>query len=444
MAATVLLSTGLAACTTGPFGIGGGGNVSGAPAPATTSAATPVRPAKVGLLLPLSGGNGGLGDAMLRGAALALDAPGAPPLDKHDTAAPGGAAAAADAAVRNGDTIILGPLTSSDTAAASPVAQAANVPMIAFTSDLAQAREGTWVMGITPEQQVRRLVQAAKADGRTRIAALLPTNPLGQAMAEALNRACADSGLPAPTILTHGGSMEAINGAMRQLSDFTARQASQKAATQAATQGAAQPGSPGSGAAPGGGGEAAPTPEQPVPPAPADATPPAGVKADAPQASLPPPPFDALLLADTGVQLQEVISVLKFYGVAAPQVRIMGPGLWAAFASKLKAISGAWYAAPDPASRVGFLREYQVRYHQSPKPLADLAYDAAAVARNLAGQGYDAAALTRPDGFAGVDGVFTLRPDGRVRRGLAVFQIQPAGGSSIVQAAPTSLTDPSS
>jgi ABC-type branched-subunit amino acid transport system substrate-binding protein len=422
----------LSACTTGPLSFLGGGQ-SGQNASQTAATGTPetLAPAaaaqsKVALLLPLSGPNGSLGDGMMRAARLALDAPGAPAVDPHDTAAPGGAAAAAQAAARNGDTIMLGPLTSAETAAVAPVAQGANMPVLAFTSDLAQARPGVWVMGVTPEQQVRRLVLAAKAEGRTRIAALLPSSPLGQAMADGLTRACADAGLPPPTMLTHGGTMDSINSAMRQLSAYESRHA---AVTQAAAAGA--PETP---------------PAQPAPDAAAPGATPAPAAAAAPPPSqpMPPPPFDALLLADTGVQLQEVISVLKFYDVSAPQVRIMGPGLWGAFASKLRALAGAWYAAPDPSARAGFLQQYQARYHQSPKLLADLAYDAAAVARNLSGNGYDAASLTRPDGFAGVDGVFALRPDGHVRRGLAIFQIQPGGGGTIVQPAPTSLSDSTS
>ena len=90
--------------------------------------------------------------------------------------------------------------------------------------------------------------------------------------------------------------------------------------------------------------------------------------------------------------------------------------------------------------RLGFVEQYQAAYHQAPKPLADIPYDAAALARNLAAVGYGADALERPDGFAGVDGVFALMPDGHVHRALAVFQIQPGGGGSIVQPAPMTIT----
>ena len=415
-ASAVLTLLLLGACTTGPLaGFGLGSDAASNPAPPPAEAppgeTPPVPPtSRVGILLPLTGSNAPLGQAMLRSAQLALDLPGAPPLDPQDTGdAPGGAARAARAAVGAGDGILIGPLTSADTAEASPVARAARVPMLAFTSDLAQAQPGIWVMGVTPEQQVRRLVEAAKADGRTRIAALLPDSALGNAMADALTRACADLGLAPPNLARHSDNMESINSTMRGLADFENRRGAieQKLRDAKSSQDPA-------------------------------------VRAQAAalaQTPIPPPPFDALLLADTGTDLQEVISVLSYYDVSSGQVRIMGPGLWGAFASKLSPLEGAWFAAPDAQDRLGFVQRYQAKFGQPPRPLTDIPYDAAALARSLASSaGYSVDALTRADGFAGVDGVFALTPDGHVRRGLAIFQIQPGGGARIVQPAPRSLS----
>ena len=404
----------LSACGTGPFsGLDLGSGTAAPPpyAPPPSSTGRAPTSTKVGVLLPLSGGNAPLGQDMLNAARLALSQPGSPALDPHDTAID--AAAAAQSAIADGDGILLGPLTSSNTAAASPLARAANVPMLAFTSDVTRAQPGVWVLGETPEQQVRRLVFAAKAEGRSRFAALLPANALGSAMAASLTQACADAGLPPPTVVQHDESMGSINSTMRSLSDFADRRGAieqkikqDKASTDPAAQAEAD---------------------------------------DLAREPIPPPPFDALLLGDTGVQLQEMIAVLRYYDVSTSQVRIMGPGLWSAFASKLGTLAGAWFAAPDSKDRIGFAERYQAKFGEPPKPLADTSYDAAALAGSLASAGgYSIDGLTRPDGFAGVDGVFALLPDGHVRRGLAVFQIQPGGGAAIVQPAPRLLTDTTS
>lgn len=127
---------------------------------------------------------------------------------------------------------------------------------------------------------------------------------------------------------------------------------------------------------------------------------------------------------------------------ASVPVRILGTGLWGAFAGKLGRLEGAWYAAPDPGARQRFIQIFMARYHHMPTPLSDLSYDSAALVGALdrarpPGQpnGYAIAALTRPDGFSGVDGVFGLTPDGQTLRDLAIFQIQPGGGGRIVSPA---------
>ena len=64
-----------------------------------------------------------------------------------------------------------------------------------------------------------------------------------------------------------------------------------------------------------------------------------------------PPPFDALLLADTGEALEEIANLLPYYDVSPSVVRIMGPALWALPSSGSGHFPGALYAAPDPAAR---------------------------------------------------------------------------------------------
>lgn len=398
---------------------------------------------KIGVLLPLTGPNAALGHELLAGAQLALAESGAGAasgqqasalqMDVHDTAATGGASAAATAAAEAGDGIILGPLTAVDTAAAASAAQAASLPVLAFTSDVNQARDGVWVMGITPEDQVERLVATARKEGRRRFAAFLPDNPLGHALGNGLLASCRDQGLATPNIVYHTASLASITQMMRELSSYDTRQA--EAQPDAASAPAAQKGG---------------TPNKDLPPDLAAAlkggdNAPATAAADgaAPPAAGPklaPPPFDALLLGDTGLGLKNVIGALADSQVSSDNVRIMGPGLWAAFASKLGALKGAWYAAPDPSSRQSFVTRFMARNHHMPRPLADLSYDAATVATTVArstSKGYPTSALTRQEGFAGVDGPFTLLPDGRTRRALGVFEVLENGGAKLLVPATT-------
>jgi hypothetical protein len=123
-------------------------------------------------------------------------------------------------------------------------------------------------------------------------------------------------------------------------------------------------------------------------------------------------------------------------------VRIVGPALWASPSSGAARLTGAWYAAPDLSARLTFDQSYRAHYGAPALPISDLAFDAASIARVLAGAGgYSMANLTQPTGFSGADGVFLLQPDGQVRRGLAVFEIQ-QGTPVQVSPAPTALGAP--
>ncbi|MBS1074919.1 penicillin-binding protein activator [Gluconobacter sp. Dm-73] len=371
----------------------------------------------VGLILPLTGRNASYGMRMRDAAKLALSAKGSPALDVHDTNGPGGTEQAVRDALARGDAILLGPLTATETAAAAPLAINAGKPELAFTSDSTQARPGVWVMGLTPEQQVRRMVDAARATGRKTFAAFLPDNAFGHAMGDGLARACRDAGLKDPQIVFHTMDAQNIDDGLKTLSAIETR----------------QPAAPVVVETPSGPSAIDPTGE-----ATPDAAAPAGTPSPAPTpaaqpAPIPPPPFDALVLADTGLELGRVITALQADHIDSSQVQIMGPALWKAFDGKLGALHGAWYAAPDAHDRLGYVAQYRALYKQAPSPVSDFAYDAAALAGSLIRQGgVTVEALTRPDGYMGVDGLFRLRPDGHVTRALAIYQIQRGGGARIV------------
>ena len=351
---------------------------------------------RIAVLLPLTGQNAALGRDLLRAVQLALGEDGPQP-DVQDTGGtPSGATIAARTAVTNGDAVIVGPLTNAETAAAASVAN--GIPILAFTSDRNQGRPGVWPLGITPQQQVARLVQALSRGGRRQIAAVLPGNVFGDALADGLTTATAQVGDPPPAIRRYPtGRTAALDAALRDVSDYAHR---------------------------GGATAAAPDPADPL------ATP-----AQAALTSSGPPPFDALLLAEAGPSLQAAASSLQKYDVHGPAVQIMGPATWARDAANLGGLTDAWYAAPDPATRGAFETIYNARYGSPPPGVASIAYDAAQLARVAAN---NPGALTQPGGFRGADGPVALRETGQVVRGLAVFAVDPAG-ARVVEPVPASI-----
>ena len=435
-----LLALPLAACVMQPYAPGGPGA-----SPAPVGAAGPAPRSAVAVLLPLSGSNAALGQAMLQAVQLALAPPGSPPLDAEDTGGtPEGAASAARAALGKGAGVFIGPLKAEETAAVAPIAQAAGVPVLALTSDAAQARPGVWTLGITPGQQVRALVRAVQAEGKTRFAAVLPLGAFGDALAGGLTAATAGTGLPPPTIQRYTPrSASAVDRALKEVSDYASRRDALKAreqAAQAQAAPAAAPEAPAAPTPPDGDAAAGQPPDQQQTAQAAPAAP--GAPSPPLAEPLPPVPFDALLLGAVGPDLGPAASQLAPDGIAPGDVRVLGPALWEAGAARLPALAGAWFAAPDPAARKPFETAFAARYGVPPRPLASLAYDAGGLARAAAGpHGFDVGVLQRPEGFAGSDGLLALLPDGQVRRGFAIFEVQP-GGAHIVQPAPQDFAAP--
>jgi branched-chain amino acid transport system substrate-binding protein len=171
---------------------------------------------RAAMLLPLSGPQAPLGQTLLNAGIMGLfdeSSTGVEIAPADTGGTPGGAAAAARQAIAGGARILIGPLTSAETAAVVPVARAAGVPMLAFTNDAQRAAENAWVLGVTPQQQVRRVVAAAARDGRQRFALAAPNNDFGRALAEGLRSAAGDLGLAAPIVTLHPANADPAQAA---------------------------------------------------------------------------------------------------------------------------------------------------------------------------------------------------------------------------------------
>ena len=331
----------------------------------------------VAILLPLSGKLAEIGKPMLRAAQLSLSVPGSPVLIVKDTAgAPDKAEEAARDAIAQGAKMILGPVTAGETARVASVARAARIPVLAFTNDQTQSQPGVWTLGITPGQQVRRLMAAALQAGHGPVAALLPDNDFGKAMADELNRSAAVNHQAPPFIRMHGPGKASIDSVVNEL---------------AGTGGADQL-----------------------------------------------PPYGSIMLAATGNDLKLFAAAFSAAHIDRSTVQILGPGLWIDPASGSSALTGAWFAVPDPAARQQLIKDYTAKYKVAPPPRADLAHDAASIARVLSAQGrMSTGGLTQAAGFTGVDGWLGLMPDGQVRRGLALFRVDRQKPTRIADAPPT-------
>jgi branched-chain amino acid transport system substrate-binding protein len=379
------------------------------PPPATTDTI------RVGLLLPLSGANAGIGKAMLNAAQLAVfDFADRQlellPVDTHGT--PQGAEAAVVTAIGDGVQIILGPLLAGSVRAVAPATRAAHVPVIAFSSDRRISGNGVYTMGFLPEDHVRRVVSYAASRGITRFAALAPDNTYGATVFEALRDVVTKLGAEVVAARFYDPTAGDFTDVVRSLADYDNRR------------------------------EALLKQRKELTKIDDDVSRQALKRLESLQ-TIGDLPFDALLIADGGKRLLSVAALLPFYDVDPSKVRMLGTGQWdVAGLGAEPALMGGWYAAADPGARQGFLQQYKQSYGKTPPRLATLAYDATALAAVLArsegGPDFSERTLTTASGFDGRDGIFRFRVSGVAERGLAVMQVRQRD-TKVIQPAPTTF-----
>jgi len=336
--------------------------------------------ARIALLLPLSGRNAPIGQAMQQAAEMALFDTGAKELAlaAYDSGETGDSAIQAyKKAYSDGVALVLGPLFGASASALGPLRRQDRVNVIAFSNDESVAQPGLWVMGIAPPPQVRRVVDYSVSTGIKRFAVLAPRTTYGEQMTRTLQ------------------SQATIRGATVVAAEFYEEGADVSAAAARIADAAKGEGKL------------------------------------------------AVLVPVAPPRLTSVLASLSTVSIDSRSVQLIGTGVWDVPGISSEAtLRGAWYAAPDPARRADFERKYVSTYGRPPHRLATLAYDAVSLASQLArakpGGDFSAEAITNPNGWSGVDGVFRFLPDGRTERTLAVIEVQGDRGV-VVSPAPTSF-----
>lgn len=360
--------------------------------------------ARVALLLPLTGRHAKVGQALLNAAQLALfDTPEQRfALLVRDTGGtPQGAVAAANDALADGASLILGPLFATEVQAMAWEAQSRGVAVVSFSNDREVAGGGVFVMGLNPRLQVERVVAYASQQGLQRFAVLAPASAYGDAVMRAMQQAVARNGAQLTRALTYDPSIGDASAEVRSLAEYDRRRQALIAERQRLA-----------------GRD--------------DAESRRALRQLEGLDTLGPPNYDAVMLPSGGQSLLALAPLLPYYDIDPDEVRYLGTALWddPALAAE-PALIGGWFAAPPPQLWQSFRERYEQTYGDSPPRIASLAYDATALAAVLAGRAFaqgkrtafDLEAVTQASGFSGVDGIFRFLPAGESQRGLAVLEI---------------------
>ena len=372
---------------------------------------------RIGLLVPLSGPNEKLGRSMLNAAQMALFDFSDPHFELliFDTLGTSeGALEAARFAIGDGVSLILGPLLGTSISAIAPIAQAANVKVVGFSSDRTVTGEGIYTMGFFPENEVKRVVDFAVKKGKKRFSAIAPSSLYGQAVVNALRYTVTQRDAEVDQILFYDTDVKDFSVIVRELANYDSRRQAlldQRSELEERDDDISKK----------------------------------ALKRLEKMQTIGEVPFDSLLLAGGGEQLFAIAALLPFYDVDPKKVRMLGTGQWDMSDLGVEpALRGGWHAGPPPEARADFVKHYKIIYGVNPHRLSTLAYDATALvavmARGEGGPDFSNEGLTAKSGFWGSDGLFRFLNDGTVQRGLAVLQVE-ARSIKVISPSPQAFDD---
>lgn len=375
---------------------------------------------RVGLLAPLTGPSAPIGQALLNAAQMALFdvADERFVLQAYDTqGTPDGATDAAQRALAHGAQLLLGPLFSAEARAVAPVADAAGVNLVAFSTDPAIAGGRVFVLGFLVQEQVRQMVAYARAQGLQRFAALAPDSDYGRAVVEAFNRYVPAAGGEVTSVAYYNAEGSNLNDVVRNLAAYDRRKQALEAQKAEL----------------------------------------AGKDDEISQLALErlnrletvgEVDFEAVLLPDQGTRLTQAATLLPFYDIDSGRVQLLGTMLWntPGLGREPVMVGGVYPAPPQDSNRQFFVR-YRELFGRAAPSIASHGYDAVALAAVLArgehAQPFSAEAITNASGFAGVDGIFRFLPNGLSQRGFAIMQVTREGATEI-EKGPTTFESPAS
>jgi ABC-type branched-subunit amino acid transport system substrate-binding protein len=370
---------------------------------------------KIALLLPLTGKYSHIGRGLLDASQLALfslhqDGFSLMPIDTKGTTF--GAVEAAKKAVSEGATLVLGPVFSSSARSVSPIFEEENINFVTFSNDESLADSGALMIGVSPQQQVRRVMQyTIEQMGIADYTVLAPNNALGAAAAKLVRE----------TVNEYIGT--SLLKTEIYLINRSGRGVRLKKHVDSVLYAMVRP---------------------PIEEEKEDAT---GEEDTTLQSDeLEPVVKKALLVEGSVDDLKRIASYVvksKWYDPKKIQLigtmRMNDPSLFS-----LSAYQGTVLAALPQYRKDNFIKKFSETYSYEPVSIASLAYDGVALAATLAkttsDNSFSREMITNPRGFSGVDGIFRIKGNGLSERGLSVVQID-QGEVVEVMGAPSSFFD---
>ncbi len=357
---------------------------------------------RLGILLPLSGPDGAIGNALLNAATLAMfDAKDQRlallPYDTMGTEE--GAVTAMTAVLLQKPDLIIGPLFSHAITAIKPMAMEAEINVIGFSSDYTVAGNGVFLLNFPLEEQIERVIRYTSDQGYARFAALVPETTYGTRALKIFGNNVVQQQRDLAAVEYYPADSTKLVNPVKSIAKYKERRRRYTREI--------------------------------------DFLEKLGEDDDLAQEMLEElknsetigdVAFDAILLPEGGAMLTTLAAWVSYYEIDPTKVKLLGTGLWDDEMLYLEPqLHGGWFAAPDHEYSTIFLQRYRQIYGEQSPRLTTLAYDAVALAATLVRQSkfpdFSARQITNENGFSGIEGIFRFSEEGLIERGLAVYEV---------------------
>ncbi|MCY4303901.1 MAG: penicillin-binding protein activator [Aestuariivita sp.] len=268
-------------------------------------------------------------------------------------------------AIENGAQVILGPVFTETTRAASLALSSSNVNILSFSNNANVAGGNVFILGPTFPNTANRLTAYANSQGKRNIVIIHENSVAGQAGHHAIDTAAGSAGVNIVGSVTYQQTQTSVISAVSEIEKVTTITNADVLFLTSTSSGAL--------------------------------------------------PLFAQLLPEVGVTSANV----QYIGLTRWDIPVQ--------TLALSGIQHGWFALPDPIFATNFQARYHDKFGISPHPIGSLAYDGITAIHSLLESGANPrskAALTQSAGFQGATGLFRLLKDGTNERSLAVATVQ--------------------
>jgi ABC-type branched-subunit amino acid transport system substrate-binding protein len=363
---------------------------------------------KVGLLVPLTGEYATTGKQLFQAAQLALfmlneSRIALIPLDTKGTSF--GAQDAVRKAIDKNVQLIIGPLFANSAKAIANISADAGIEFITFSNDESLIDSGALLIGLTPQQQLHRIVNYSIRKGIEDYVSIVPNNALGAAEAKVLRETISEyegtSVLKTEIfLLNKRGKARNLRSHVRNALNAAIHTKPQRDYNQ-----------------------------------------------ELEMYNFSPIRYPrALFLDGTTDHIHQMLSAIEKNSLFHKnKVQILGTSRLAD--NRILAhpmLENAVFAMLQNDRKDYFDKMYRESFGEPPNHIASLAFDSVALSATLASLSgeskFTREAITNPRGFVGVNGIFRIKSNGLPERGLSIMQIQ-KGKLVEIEPAPRSFFD---